>query len=1667
MGEGTEDESIHHLSVQIMTTPSLVVSMMNRLHMSSRLLAGVQLATCVAASTENQPNDSPELVPKSSGHTSKIAYDSWCLRHKRYHHIVYDLLYVLRVGPKQLGATRFIVDSPTFLAGWMSILAHWSGRSKVKRQEGAHVAFENQNWVTPFNMFMLLKRISKILSKAVAQADVETDGSGSHGNDKELCQNRLRVMNVELDVMRDAVRGNASLSLTTPELNETTSHVDTSLNARYQSVGSGNVHATNDVDYWMNACLYGCDHPAIFQPSATRGLHGRTASLQCVNGIAASFFDGRSTPDAIEIVSSPLGTWHLFAFNIVKREITVHHALHRLLGRIIRDHETTMYRTFGERGARGRGCGQWLLGSAGKFELSKSRSHARTYTSKQIQKDPKIACLRHRPKGKEVEVGHGGTTDHLHWLLRLCLAEGPLRTAALFAQIRIGMWRRNGQTTSIMLNVYMTQASDCTYESDLNALMVGLVAIGADHFLAVLLEKFGVLPWLFGRKNVSGNKNDVWFKNEQYHELMMEECLKMLIIMANEAPKRQDNEPSAENNATPMTTNGSAEAENNTEFFSLLRNNLIHKLMAQARPPSVLMKLGSKLAGGQDDFEHANTTHTVRQLLRDIATLKKADTFGVNDSGGGGATFELNDEFYDEYDPYYLRLTSDEHFEAKEKWLNRRRDTKQDTVFRPSAPPVHTTLPFYDDVTSAFVTPQFVSLVRVLLLKSFSTAGLNDNLRDTLYHTLSMQCHILSTKSRPVQLRCLRAMCLSNPTEETLTFPGTVQELSVLQLLCRRAKDLSEDDEGVNGDLSDIELENLVWMLVEWERTDANHVDSGTVEEYLQPILHQLKSGEGERVREVTKREQESTREKAKVDALQKMEEQQRKFAAMMEMDDSDDDNGSSSGSDDDNDNDDDDDDGDDDEKMANADGDLLDAAFDAVMPPKAPSSPAVVSSTTSPSSSSTYTSATRPIPTETKKDSNIAGTEVCIICNELAGVESGKGAYGYVGFAQADPRVMSTPSKFPQNNEGETKELQLQEEKTPSVSVSPFLRFCSHGVHSTCLDEYKRTTRQRRMIGVQLDLLHEFTCPLCKSLSNMHVPLVSTNIQGEVIESEHDGNVLTNIAGTLSSLVSNSSSTTDEIDSMSVKDLKRALASHGVTRYDGFVEKKDFRDRLRTFRKETHKIPAFMTPLRSNSMAKVHEVAVSVQMSVPLPNSKQPDGPIPNEVFLLWRTCIRTVLSAAREGNASNVDRNVSSITALVQCARMSTQLVQDGVYVQDRILMPISTLLRSSTSTSNHPMLLDLLDVPSGDISGVSLIQKQGDGSYATNLNGVKEDCIVLAHLPSLFMAVVLFHPVVSNVLPSFCAEMVALQMEQCGLLDSVNEELSLYSVLTKWQQEEHGGAEMSEDEDGSTHRRLTLLLRTCHLVLRCVVGRSAPLPGGALSKGGRKDDVLLLVNHLDLRSALEAMSAPFYAQLTLWRKSSSTSTSSSPSTSSSTSLITVALTSREPFLFRIAKEYGLRYDQLMSPIQNWFYKTTQIKKQQVQDGEIDVKQADMIDQECACVCLLCGTYLRGGEKKNGIGACHRHIGMTPQGHQLDANDDVCEVARGGVGIFLLVDQTSVRSISGYAIVFVPSIYIPLPGLTCILLTLLFFCYSHGLALADFTCTQKVVCLLAINLC
>ena len=88
-----------------------------------------------------------------------------------------------------------------------------------------------------------------------------------------------------------------------------------------------------------------------------------------------------------------------------------------------------------------------------------------------------------------------------------------------------------------------------------------------------------------------------------------------------------------------------------------------------------------------------------------------------------------------------------------------------------------------------------------------------------------------------------------------------------------------------------------------------------------------------------------------------------------------------------------------------------------------------------------------------------------------------------------------------------------------------------------------------------------------------------------------------------------------------------------------------------------------------------------------------------------MWRTCTRTAIACSSEDSETNVERNIISLQALLQCSKMSIQLVQDGIYIQDRLLNPIYQLLTDGFVHSTHSMLRDLLNLPQQETSMVSI--------------------------------------------------------------------------------------------------------------------------------------------------------------------------------------------------------------------------------------------------------------------------------------------------------------------------------------------------------------------------
>jgi hypothetical protein len=162
-------------------------------------------------------------------------------------------------------------------------------------------------------------------------------------------------------------------------------------------------------------------------------------------------------------------------------------------------------------------------------------------------------------------------------------------------------------------------------------------------------------------------------------------------------------------------------------------------------------------------------------------------------------------------------------------------------------------------------------------------------------------------------------------------------------------------------------------------------------------------------------------------------------------------------------------------------------------------------------------------------------------------------------------------------------------------------------------------------------------------------------------------------------------------------------------------------------------------------------------------------------------------------------------------------------------------------------------------------------------------------------------------------------------------------------------------------------------------------------------------------------------------------------------------------EPFLLALCNPSHVfaRYDVVMEQAQQWFFEGTQAKKRQLlaMKKTIDhLEASDAIENETPALCLLCGAFLRAGEKipvKHGMGACHRHVGLrhdkeaSPEDpafmprwgqrdcaegqEKNDAHHACCPAGgKSGVGLFLLLNRTSVLLVRKSWSCYWPSIYV-----------------------------------------
>ncbi|KAH9947349.1 hypothetical protein B0H21DRAFT_339112 [Amylocystis lapponica] len=249
----------------------------------------------------------------------------------------------------------------------------------------------------------------------------------------------------------------------------------------------------------------------------------------------------------------------------------------------------------------------------------------------------------------------------------LTIIDYPLRVLAMIAQIRTGLWVRNGFAIRGQLLHYRdVMLRELCYDQDLFILQTALIVLDPNTVIVSILDRFQLLGYFSGA---------TWHPSYDGAHLlsMVEEMLYILITILSETAS-----------ATRMP------------LPSAIRREIVHAL---AVGPCTFTDLTKRVAERMVDdvcFE---------RVLKEVATFKAPES--TADSG----TYELKDEMFEEVNPFFYHYTRNKREDVDIVLRNRlkKKTGVEDPVIVPK--PLNITSGPFSTLASAFESEVLVQLI--------------------------------------------------------------------------------------------------------------------------------------------------------------------------------------------------------------------------------------------------------------------------------------------------------------------------------------------------------------------------------------------------------------------------------------------------------------------------------------------------------------------------------------------------------------------------------------------------------------------------------------------------------------------------------------------------------------------------------------------------------------------------------------------------------------------------------------------------------------------------------------------------------------------------------------------------------------------------------------------
>ena len=316
-----------------------------------------------------------------------------------------------------------------------------------------------------------------------------------------------------------------------------------------------------------------------------------------------------------------------------------------------------------------------------------------------------------------MDAARAANADHVHDSslfaddLLLAMFDYPLRVCAWLAQMKSGMWVRNGLSLRHQMSQYRGVLSrDFAYYRDIFMLQTALVILDPSRVVASIADRYGIVDWM--------SRNYVprpGFDDAQVVDVA-EEFVHLLIVLL-----------------TRRTSLMAADDDNR----ALVRDNMKRGIaVVLCFKPLSFSDLSSRLSDKSLDSD------MFQDVLDEVANFRAPE--GLNDTG----TFELKSEYIELIDPYCVNYTKNQREEAENiyrEWLAKKTGKKaSEIVYEPKLLPI--TSGAFSELSAFTGTLVFAQIVHQCLDYAVSASHCTPNIPATRVEAfLHVVLHLILT----------------------------------------------------------------------------------------------------------------------------------------------------------------------------------------------------------------------------------------------------------------------------------------------------------------------------------------------------------------------------------------------------------------------------------------------------------------------------------------------------------------------------------------------------------------------------------------------------------------------------------------------------------------------------------------------------------------------------------------------------------------------------------------------------------------------------------------------------------------------------------------------------------------------------------------------------------